>query len=258
MWRGERAIGESDAAILVFQIRKVEAALLGPPRHLRQGVGRREERVVRVDGDELHAALAVRLLQADQPPLVRLDGGAASAGEDQHKHRLVVERAEGVAPAIHAGQFFEGRRLVTEREHGNHYPPPNSRPKKPDLLAPFGNLSGNCLMMPLESVSATVLISVKMSSNAVTSSSHLPVRRATASSLVSLRCRASRSTTSCLGQFGLAELSNPAISLALLVHFASSCWNFGLSPALAALSRSTAIMMCCLSRSASAVPACWP
>ena len=48
------------------------------------------------------------------------------------------------------------------------------------------------------------MISVKMSSNALTSAAQSPVIRATASSLVSLRWSARRSRTSLSGQFGLA------------------------------------------------------
>ena len=74
------------------------------------------------------------------------------------------------------------------------------------------NRSGNCATSPSWSVSATTRISVKMSSNALTSASQSCWSRATASPFVSCRWSASRSTTSSSGQFGFALDRKRAIS----------------------------------------------
>ncbi len=67
--------------------------------------------VVRGDRDDADAALAVVLLDCDQPSLPRLDVGAVVARLDEHERTSVAVVLERMVAAVDAGQGERRRSL---------------------------------------------------------------------------------------------------------------------------------------------------
>ena len=143
---------------------------------------------------------------------VGLGRRAPVRGEDEHEDPALGDAREAVPEPVGAAEPVERGPRGADRQRRAVRREVDRLRHRHAGVATRPNRSGNWAARPSWIVSATTMISVKMSSNALTSASQSPVIRATASSLVSLRCRPSRSRTSRSGQFGLAPARNAASS----------------------------------------------
>ena len=149
--------------------------------------------------DELDPAWPEVALEGVHPLPVRLRRRTAVRREDQDERFAVGEARTTVASGRRcpAAPRTPGPGAPIGRVAGSGDASANR--ERHHAAAVPAKRSGNCATIPSWSASARTMISVKMSSKALTSAVQSPVIRATASSLVSLRWSARRSKTSCFG-----------------------------------------------------------
>ena len=85
-------VSMGDALVFIAQIREVELALLSAFYHIVEIILRIAIGIVRIDGDELNALVAVIALESNQTFFVGLRVGTMIAGEHDHHNAFTFER----------------------------------------------------------------------------------------------------------------------------------------------------------------------